>query len=149
MLFYLQRTVDRNTLIYELNYEASGQLNENKPVKIYWIDFEDGAKISPLTFAQSKFAYGIGSELIDKVKKVYEIHLVSYKKIKFYLQPAGKNNHYQVHAHILGKPALLTSIFVNIVGGTYLKPVVSYVELNGEDLKTGAKISEKIRPDTD
>ncbi len=148
-MFYLQRTVDRNTVIYELNYEASGELNVKRPLKIYWIDFENGARISPLTFIQSKFAYGIESEMIDETKKIFQIHLVSYKKIKFYLKPTGKNNQYQTHAVIKGKPAILSKIHVNIIGGTILNPVVSYIELIGEDLHTGLKVAEKIKPDRD
>lgn len=147
MLFYLQRTVDRNTLIYELNYEPGGELNGKNPVKVYWIDFEDGAKISPLTFIQSKFAYGINSELIDKEKGTYQIHLVSYKKIKFDLIPSGKNQHYQVHVLIKDKPAILNRIFINILGGTYMNPIVSYIELTGDELKTGTRITERIKPD--
>jgi len=146
-MFYLQRTVDRNTVIYELNYEADGELNPKRPLKIYWIDFEDGAKISPLTFTQSKFAYGINSDLIDKTKKIYQIHLVSYEKIKFYLKPTGKNNHYEMHASIKGKPAVLKRVFITIIGGTYLTPIVSYIELMGTDLITGKQVIERIRPD--
>jgi len=149
MLFYLQRTVDRNTVIYELNYDAGGQLNEKKPVKVYWIDFENGAKISQLTFVQNTFAYGVSSELIDKDKKIYEINLVSYKKIKFYLKPSGVNNHYQTHAVIKGKPAILKRVFISIIGGTQFNPIISYIELIGNDLQSGLEILEQIKPDRD
>ena len=149
MQFYLQRTMDRNTLIYELNYDADGQLNEKKPIRIYWIDFDDGAKISPLTFAQSKFAYGIESEMIDKTKGIFQFNLVSYKKVKLFLKPTGKNNHYQTHVLIKGKQAILTKIFIKIIGGTYISPVVSYIELMGEELQTGRQIVEQIKPDKD
>ena len=149
MLFYLQRTVDRNTVIYELNFGADGQLNNDKPVKVYWIDFENGAKKSSLTFAQSKFAYGIESEEIEKSKNIYVLNLVSYKKIKLYLKPQGKDNNYQVHTLIKGKPAVLKRIFVNITGGSYLKPVVSYIELSGNDLKQGLPVAEQFKPGKD
>jgi len=146
MLFYLQRTVDRNTIIYEVNLDPSGEINMKKPIKIYWIDFDDGAKISPLTFVQSKFAYGINSELIDESKKIIELTLVSYKKIKLYLKQEEKSNHYQVHAVIKGKTAILSRIFVEIIGGTYLNPVVNYIELSGNDQATGKPVAEKFKP---
>ena len=146
MTFYLQRTVDRNTVIYELNYDPDGQLNLKNPIKIYWIDFEDGAKISQLTFVQSKFAYGLESKIIDETRKIFEINLVSYRKVKFYLEPSGEKNHYQTHATINGKSALLTKIFVKIIGGTYLNPKVSYVELVGKEIATGHQVSEQINP---
>lgn len=146
-LFYLQRTVDRNTVIYELNYDPDGRVNEKKPLNVFWIDFEDGAKISPLTFAQSKFAYGVGYTVRDKINMTYEIYLVSYKKIKIQIKRTGKENLYQAHASIKGRPAVLTRIYVNITGGTYFKPLVKYIELSGEDVVSGLKVSEQFRPD--
>lgn len=148
MLFYLQRSIDRNTIIYELNYGTNGTLNTKHPVKAYWIDFENGAKISPLTLAQSKFAYGIESVILDEAKGIFELSLVSYKKIKLYLMPVDKFR-YEVHTTLKGKPVVLQRIFVNIVGGTYFKPQVAHVELSGKDLKTTAPVSEKIVPAKD
>ncbi len=69
-LFYLQRTIDRNAVIYELNYTNKEQIDEKKPVKIYWLDHTTG-KTKALSYAQNKFAYGIQSELIDAQKKVF------------------------------------------------------------------------------
>lgn len=147
MLFYLQRTLDKNTVIYELNYESNGELNKSKPVKVYWLDFDNGWKVSPLTFAQNMFAYGVESELVNEMEKVFKINLVSFKKIDLYLKPTGKEKRYQAHVSLNGKPSLLSKIFVKIVGGTYIKPVVSYIELIGKDLVTGELIREKIKPD--
>lgn len=148
MLFYLQRSIDRNTVIYEVNFEPSGDLNTKDPVKVYWIDFESGAKKSSLTFVQSKFAYGIETMLLNEAKGIYQLALVSYKKIKLYLTPVGKR-HYQVHTTIANKQAVLDRVFVNITGGTYFKPVISFIELDGKDLKTGALLSEQIKPVSD
>lgn len=146
MQFYLQRTLDRNTVIYELNYDLDGELNKKKPIKIHWIDFEDGGKISPLTFTQNKFAYGIESELTDASKRSFELMLVSYPKIKLVLKRDEKNNNYRTHVMIKGKEATLRKIFVKITGGTFFNPHVAHIELEGNDLKTGADVHEKIIP---
>ena len=146
MLFYLQRTVDINTLIYEINYKPDGRINKKKPVKIYWIDYNNGEKITPLTYVQNKLAYGIESTEQEGPEPAFRINLVSYKKIKMYLRPSGKNGTYQAHILINGKASLLTNILINIVGGTYLKPVISFIELVGKDIKTGEKLTEKIKP---
>lgn len=146
MLFYLQRTVDVNTVIYEINYKEDGEINRKKPVKIYWIDFDNGGKRSELTFVQNKFAYGVEFIELEGAKPVFEINLVSYKKIHMYLKPTGKNAAYEIHVIINDKPSILTNIMVNITGGTYLHPNVSFIELVGKDLVTGDKIIEKIKP---
>jgi hypothetical protein len=146
MMFYLQRSIDRNTVIYELNHDMDGDLNVKKPIRIHWIDFEEGGKITPLTFTQNKFAYGLETELIDETKKIFTLRLVSYKKIILYLKPNIKTNTYQTHVVIKGKEVLLKRLFVNITGGTYFKPQVSHIELEGEDLQTGKAVKEKIIP---
>lgn len=149
MLFYLQRTLDKNTVIYEVNYEANGQINRKKPVKAYWLDYDNGWTPSPLTRAQTMFAYGIESEPTYAGSKIFRINLVSYKKIKMHLKPGGKNKAYEIHITLRGRNYLLTNIFVNIIGGTYLRPNVSYIELRGKDLSTGERMVERIKPDED
>lgn len=144
-LFYLQRTIDRNTLIYETNYNADGTINEKIPVKIYWIDFDDGGKISPLTFMQKNFAYGVESKLIDLQKKIFLLHIAAYKKIDLYME-RDKNDDYKIYMAINKKNAVLSRIIVNITGGTYLKPNVSFIEFTGNDLTSGKQVSEKIYP---
>ncbi len=145
-LFYLQRTIDVNTVMYEVNYTPKGQINKTKPVKVYWIDFADGGKIKPLTFVQSKLAYGIESKELAGPEIRFEINLVSYKNIKMYLKPSGKHHNYRVHVTIKGKECILTNILVSITGGTYLKPTVSHIELVGMDLQTEERMAEKIKP---
>ena len=142
-LFYLQRNIDRNTLIYETNYRSNGLIDEKKPVKIYWIDFENEGKTSPLTFIQNSLAYGIESKLIDRTKKTFLLHLVAYKKIDLYLK-LDKNKRYKVFTTISGKEAILSRIIVNMTGGTYLNPIISFIELSGDDLKSNASLSQKI-----
>lgn len=94
---------------------------------------------------QSKFAYGIESDLIDEVNKIHEISLVSYKKIKFYLKQDLKTKRYNLRTTIKGKSVILTRIFVNIIGGTYVNPIVSYIELTGFEPQSEKSISEKIQ----
>lgn len=149
MLFYLQRTLDKNTVIYEVNYEPNGQINRKKPVKAYWLDYNNGWTPSPLTRAQTMFAYGIESEPTHASSKIFRINLVSYKKIKMYLKPSGKNKAYETHVALHGRNYLLTNIFVNIIGGTYLRPSVSYIELRGKDPLTGEKMVERVKPEED
>ena len=65
MLFYLQRTMDKNTVIYETNADANGSINVKDPIKIYWIDYDEGGGTSELTVTQNKLAYGLKVKLIS------------------------------------------------------------------------------------
>ena len=39
-LFYLQRTSNTNTIVYELNYK-NGLLDEDEPVHVFWIRYNE------------------------------------------------------------------------------------------------------------
>lgn len=43
-LFYLQRTTNSNTIICDLNTDASGQVNKDNPVHVYWIRYDEGSE---------------------------------------------------------------------------------------------------------
>ncbi len=143
LLFYLHRTIDADPVVYEINYKPDGSVDRHKPVKIYWIN-SSSKKTAPLTFAQNKFAYGIESEETKEHGAEFKINLVSYKKIHMYLKKDAGDGTYRVHVSINGQPGILTGILVNITGGTYLKPRVSYIELTGRHQQSGQTITEKI-----
>lgn len=146
MLFYIQRTINMNTLIYEINYQENGEINKKKPITIYWLEFENNGKKSPLTYVQEKFAYGVEIEELDGSEMIFIVNLVSYKKIKIYLKPSVKEGLYRAFVPIREKECQLTNILINIVGGTAIKPIVDFIELFGKDLVTGENVNEKITP---
>ena len=140
-LFYLQRTVNTNTLVYELNYN-NNVLNEQNPVHVYWIRYNEQGQKEELNFFQRKFAYGISAALISKDK--YELRLVSCKKFPMVLTKDA-NNKYNVYATINQKQAILNRIFVKIDGGSAWKPNVEYVEVKGTDPLTGKEVVERLK----
>ncbi len=146
MLFYLQRTIDYNTVIYELNYEKSGKLNRKEPIKMYWIDYEKGGKVSLLTYAQHKFAYGIEAKEIEELEGAFEIKLVAYRKKLFRLATTGLGGIYEMRTMLKGREVILKKIFVNIVGGTLLRPDVKDITVTGIDVLTGVEVLEILVP---
>ena len=140
-LFYLQRTVNANTLIYELNYDKN-ILNEQDPVHVYWIRYNEQGQKEELNFLQRKFAYGIKAAFISKDK--YELRLVSCKNFQMFLSK-GADNKYNVYATINQKQAILNRIFVKIDGGSVWKPNVEYVEVKGTDPSTGKEVIERLK----
>jgi phosphatidylglycerophosphate synthase len=143
MLFYLQRTPNSNTIVYDLNIDKDGRLDVDEPVNVYWIRYTEGGVKKGLNFIQRKFAYGI------KVKKVgddkYEIKSVAYDKHPMYLMKSDKGK-YQVFTKIGDTMAALSSIWIQIEGGTFWVPNVVYIELKGVDPATGAEKLERFKP---
>jgi hypothetical protein len=146
MLFYLQRSLDINTIVYEANYMNDGTLFEEMPVNIYWIDYEHKARRSSLTKAQRKYAYGIKGKLQGPEKAHYLINIVSYKKVNIFLKPGEKDKKYAAYVIINGKPAILKRIFINIIGGTPISPKIAFIQLEGIDLRTSASVREQFVP---
>jgi hypothetical protein len=146
MLFYVQRTINSNTIVYTLNQDKDGNLNEAEPIKAYWIKYAQGGKVDPLTYIQKNYAYGVKSTLIDKEKKSYLFEFVSYHKRQFYLLKSKTDNKYHVWGYINNKLTILNNILVKIEGGTFWIPNVKYVEIKAIDPSASEEITEIIKP---
>jgi hypothetical protein len=138
-LFYLQRTTNANTIVYELN-NKNGVLDEDEPIHAFWIRYDEQGQKAELNYIQRKFAYGLKTDLVSKDK--YEVHFVCYKKFNMYLMK-GANNKYNLYATINQKQAILNRIFVKIDGGSFWSPSVDYVEIKGFDPATGREVIER------
>ena len=146
MLFYIQRTHNINTIVYELNYNKDSSLNETEPVKVYWIRYADHGEVLPLTSVQKTFAYGVSAALMDKEKKSYKLKLTAYDKREIYLMKTKVNDSYRAYMSINGSLCMLTKIFFKTDGGTFWSPNVVYVELTGKSLSNGKPVVERFKP---
>jgi hypothetical protein len=146
LLFYIQRTHNKNTIMYEVNYKADSTINEQEPVKVYWIRYSDKGEITPLSYIQRHYAYGIESLMTDRNKKIFRINLVSYPKRPIYLMRAEGDTRYRAYVIMDNKPVYLVKAFAKIEGGTFWVPHITYVELTGKDPMSGKKLLEKIIP---
>jgi phosphatidylglycerophosphate synthase len=142
-LFYMQRDPNTNTIIYELNVNSSGDLDEDEPVKVYWLRYQEGGQKSDLSYIQRKFAYGLQSKSIGNNE--YELRFVSYKKFPLYLRKSTTDNKYHVYATVNNKKMQLDRIFVRIEGGSFWLPNVKYVELKGANPTSGSQMLERIK----
>jgi hypothetical protein len=143
MLFYMQRTPNINTIIYDLNLQEDGTLDESQPVNIYWIRYTENKEKKGLNYIQRKFAYGLKIKQLSKEK--YELRSVAYDKKKLYLMKSPEGN-YHIYTQIGSVMAVLNRIYLQIEGGTFWFPNVVYVEMKGIDPATGKEIKEQFKP---
>ena len=142
-LFYLQRTPNINTIICELN-EKNGRVDEDEPVHVLWIRYNEHKQRQELSFIQRHFAYGLKSRSLGNDK--YELHFVSYKQLPLYLMKSPVDNQHHVYATISGRQAILRRVFIKInPGGTFWSPNVEYLELKGIDADTGKELMQRIK----
>ncbi|THU34960.1 DUF4833 domain-containing protein [Niastella caeni] len=138
-LFYLQRTSNTNTIVYELNYK-NGKLNESNPIHVFWIRYAEQGQRAELSFIQRAFAYGV------KIKQLpdssYRVRLVSYAGYTMYLIK-GADKQFRIYASINKKMVILKSIFVKITGGSMWSPEIEYFEVSGIDPYTNKPVAER------
>jgi len=138
-LFYLQRTSNTNTIVYELNYK-NGKLDERNPVHVYWIRYAEQGQNAELSWIQRVFAYGV------KVKQLpdssYRVKLVSYAGYTMNLKK-GTDGRYRVYAPINGQMMVLKRVFVKITGGSMWSPDIEYYEVGGQDPASGKPVVER------
>jgi hypothetical protein len=140
-LFYLQRTTNKNTLIYEINYN-NGNLDKEDPLHGYWIRYQEDGQKEELNFIQKTFAYGIKTKNI--AENQYELCFVSYKKFKMYLR-LGADKKFHLYTSINQKTAELTSIYLKINGGAFWTPNIEYVDIYGLDPISRSVVKERMK----
>ncbi len=140
-LFYLQRTPNANTIVYELN-SKDGELDKDNPIHVFWIRYGEKGQRAELSGIQRKFAYGISTRLI--APETYEIRFNAYKKSLMYLKK-GKDNQYHVYDTINQKEAILYKLYLKIDGGSLFSPNIVYAEKKGVDPDSGAEVAERVK----
>ncbi len=141
-LFYIQRTSNANTLIYELN-APGGHVDEQNPMHVYWLRYAEKGQKEELSYIQRKFAYGLITKRLANDQ--YDVRFVSYKKFPLLLMKANDGK-YHIFATIEQKQMMLNRVFVKIEGGSFWLPNVVYVELRGTDQTTGREIIQRFKP---
>lgn len=141
--FYVQRTPNTNTIMYELNMK-DGVVNDDNPVHVYWIRYTEGGKTQELSFIQRKFAYGVKVDKLAPEK--YKLSFAAYNKIPFYLMKSTAGI-YHTYVELDGKMMVLNRIYIRIdPGGTFWAPNVKYVEFKVTDVATGKTVIKRINP---
>jgi hypothetical protein len=140
-LFYLQRSPNTNTIVYELNLK-NGVLDTIAPIHIFWICYAEHGQKEELTSVQRKYAYGLAVKYISKDH--WTLRFVANKK-KMVELTKGTDGQLHVFDHLNGQEAILTHIFMQIDGGSMFSPNVTAVSEWGIDAATGSPVFEKTQ----
>jgi Domain of unknown function (DUF4833) len=147
LLFYIQRTSNINTIVYELNSAVNPKSSTIVPeslINIYWLRYAEDSKKEALSYVQRNFAYGLN---IKPAKAgVFEFNFVSYKKLKFNLEYSPSEHRYVVFAQAGGTKVRLIRLFIKIDGGSFWFPKVDFVEVKGIDPQRGKEVNYRFKP---
>lgn len=139
LLFYIQRNLNMNTVVYSLNTDRYGIIDEHFPMKVFWIKYTDGGVRQELNSIQTK-AFGYSSKKITS--ETYEFRMESYLQMRFFIAPV-QDGRFGIVTKINGSDAVLNNIYVfaNEFG---LFPKVEYIELYGQNMTNGFPCYQKI-----
>lgn len=140
-LFYLQRSLNHNTVVYDAIFTPERDLAIENPIKIYWISYEKGGIIEELNYEQRKLAYGVNTTEI--AKNHYEFTLVAYKKLKFTLTLDSLSKP-EVTVEVNGKKMKLNRVFIQSKG--FFTTKVKYIEFYGTHPTSHEAMYEKLIP---
>ncbi len=143
-LFYIQRSNNANTVIYDANVLKNNTLNTKEPVHVYWIRYAEGGKIEELSTLQRTLAYGLHTNKIKNMADTFEGHFFAYRKRKFIVKLDAEKQPIALF-QINGKMQILDHVWVQVEEAG-LTPKIPFIELFGHDIKTGIAVYEKFTP---
>ena len=141
-LFYIQRNLNKNTIVYDANFDDSGYLISHDPISVYWIRYEEAGQKMELRRIEKIFAYGVRCKAVEKNAKNYDVELVASSKKRISLIQSGPFKA-KIHIIINNKLSQLDHMYIYADNSGFW-PKVKYIELYGKDLNSGEDNYEKI-----
>lgn len=140
LLFYIQRNLNINTVVYSLNTKEDGSINEVSPIDIYWMNYEQEVKKKALNNIQKKLAFGCKFSKINK--ETYKFNIVSYDKQDFFLA-RDDNGEFKVFSTLQNKMSVVSNIFVYAEEfGVF--PQIKFIEFFGSSVADDFPVYQKI-----
>ncbi len=138
-LFFIQRNLNKHTIIYDLNLEEDGTLNISEPIDNYWRQYASTGKRRELSWLESWLAYGyrVKKRTIDTL----QIKLRAHKERAIELRKDG--GRWRAVIRINGEDSYLTHIYA-YADESGIFPDVKHVDLFGINIKTGTTVKERI-----
>jgi hypothetical protein len=145
ILFYIERNLNSNRVVYEANFDEDGKLHSKHPINTHWIMNEKNGESESLNYVEKKMAYGVECTLEKNSKVKYHVKLVADETRKFILKQIAPFDA-EITTVIKGVTVKLTRLFIDADNSSYW-PKVKYVLIEGLDMKTQHLISEEIHPE--
>ncbi|RDB04301.1 DUF4833 domain-containing protein [Runella aurantiaca] len=142
-LFYIQRSNDANTVMYDANLLPNKRLNPKFPIDVYWIRYAEKGQREKLSAVQWQLAYGYKQHINSKENESVVIRLNAFQNRS--LQVLSHEGKPAAITQIDGHASLLRKIFVQLEPSGGFIPKVRYIELFGITMHPNKHaVSERI-----
>ena len=141
-LFHIERSKNANIVQYDAQVAEDGKLFKKEPVVGYWIRLNEQGQKQSLNWLQRTFAYGFDTKL-DKNRESAELNMKA--DVGQAIKIVREGDRYRAIVTIDGAPSYFGKMYIDATRHG-LSVDVHYVELFGEDMKTGESRYEKRFP---
>ncbi|MCB1549964.1 MAG: DUF4833 domain-containing protein [Hyphomicrobiaceae bacterium] len=145
LVFYLQRSLDPNTVVYAVNRRADGSVDTADPVQVYWRRYQEGGGRKELDFLQRNLAFGVNLAPSKDSPGDYVATLNAYPNIPVLIDETDDGG-YRALMRISGRPAQLVCVYVEMRQIAGFLPQVIHIDFYGRTLDGGDKIAERRPP---
>ena len=141
-LFHIERSKNANIVQYDAQVAADGRLFRKEPVIGYWIRLNEQGQKQELNWLQRTFAYGFKTKL-DKSGDSAVIKMKA--DVGQVINVVRDGDKFRAIITIDGAPSYFDRMYID-ASRKGMTLDVRYVELFGEDMKTGEARYEKLNP---
>jgi hypothetical protein len=142
-LFYIHRSTNANTVVYEANFSGGNSIDPKDPVNVYWIRYGEKGQQRSLNYLERTFAYGVKCEPVNSLRFSVEFVASKERKFEVFVDHEGQAC---ALMNINGKPSKLRKVFVQVAEDGWW-PKIDYVEFFGLDMETNKSSYEKMEID--
>jgi hypothetical protein len=137
-LFRIARSTNQNVVVYRTRVGAGGQIDPARPIQAYWLmNAEDGHR-EELTWLERQVAYGFSVASVDGG---FRLALSACDERPLFIHRV--DGRYRAEVSIAGRASYLSRIWVE-VGGGLLGPTVRHLVLEGTDVHSGGRTTERV-----
>jgi hypothetical protein len=142
-LFFLQRSMNSNTIVYTAKLDSDGKLERKGPIEVFWRRYTDNGEKLPLSFVERQLAFGVNTKRLADDPTAYVVTMKAYAKRGALLRIVDGVP--RLEAKISGQNARLISAYLHLDESTN-PPSVTKVDLRGEALDTKEPLLETFIP---
>lgn len=142
-IFYVQRSLNSNTIIYAARLDAEGRLDPSQPVDVYWRRYNDEGERKELSGIERSLAFGVKFAAVAGKPGSFNVRVVSYPNRPALLRIV--DGEARLEAKVAGQPSRLDHAYLEVDESGSV-PSVTRVDLYGYSLATGKLLKESFTP---
>lgn len=143
LIFYLQRSVNSNTIVYTARLDDKGRIDASQPIDVFWRRFNDEGERKELSNLEREVAFGVKAKAVPGQPGVFKVRVVSYQKRPALLRMVDGRP--RLEAKVAGVPSRLDHAYLEVDESGRI-PSITRVDLYGYSLATGKLVTESFTP---